>query len=130
METQKHTIKVSDSHLMVIKALRNKNGTYNCYRSTLERIFTTLLYQSEELGMSDNELIATLRVIDSIRRDLAVIAGPAALAAEASGNDDDDTIRTEIAEKVDAMFPADLLDLSAAIHQETPSTENEILSAQ
>lgn len=57
----------------VITALQHKNGTYEYYQNTLARIYSTVLHESEEMGMSDTETVRTLRVIDSIRRDLEAL---------------------------------------------------------
>ena len=78
MEKKNNTIQVSDAALSAINGLQHPAGTYDYYRRTLDRLFNTVLHASEELGMDDMEAVATLRAIDSIRQDLATIAGPVA----------------------------------------------------
>lgn len=78
MEKKNNTIQVSDAALSAINGLQHPAGTYDYYPRTLDRLFNTVLHASEELGMDDMEAVATLRAIDSIRQDLATIAGPVA----------------------------------------------------
>lgn len=76
METKTNTIQVSDEAHAAIIGLQHPIGPYDYYRCTLDRLFNTILHTSDELGMDDTETVDTLRAIDSIRRDLAAIAGP------------------------------------------------------
>lgn len=76
METKTNTIQVSDEAHAAIIGLQHAAGTYDYYRRTLDRMFNTILHASDEFGMDDTETVDTLRAIDSIRQDLAAIAGP------------------------------------------------------
>ncbi len=99
METKTNTIKISDEARAAIIALQHTAGTYRYYRATLDRLFNTVLHLSEELGMDDMETVATLRAIDSIRQDLAAIAGPVS-----SRQSHPEPPEEEIAERVESTF--------------------------
>lgn len=73
METNNVTL--TSEAVMAIVALQQSCGTYDYYRSTLDRLYTYVLHQSDEIGMSANEAISTLRALDSLRTDIAAIAG-------------------------------------------------------
>ena len=67
-------IALTPEALVVIEALQHNNGTYTFYTNALKRLFTFILDQSDEIGMSDTEAINTLRALQYIREDLATIA--------------------------------------------------------
>lgn len=75
---QTNTINLTDEATRAINALQHPCGTYDYYRTALNRIFSYILHCSDEIGMSDSEAISTIRALDGIRSDLAAIAGPAA----------------------------------------------------
>lgn len=106
MDTKNNTIQVSDAALSAINGLQHLAGTYDYYRRTLDRLFNTVLHASEELGMDDMEAVATLRAIDSIRQDLAAIAGPVARRRSHPEPPEE-----EIAERVEETF-TDIDDVS------------------
>lgn len=99
METNRKNVTITEEAAGVIAALQHKAGTYHYYRATLDRLFNTVLHTSEELGMDDMEAVATLRAIDSIRQDLAAIAGPVARRKNHSEPPEE-----EIAERVEETF--------------------------
>lgn len=68
-------ITLSAEAVAAIEGLQNSCGTYDYYASTLSRLFNYVLAQSDEIGMDDTEAIATLRVLQSLKTDLAYIAG-------------------------------------------------------
>lgn len=70
MEKNTTSIDLTAEAAAVITALAHPNGTYEYYQNTLDRLYGTILHESDELGMSDTETIHTLRVLDSIRKDL------------------------------------------------------------
>lgn len=99
-----NNINLSAEAMQAIAALRHKNGTFNYYRNTLNRLHTYILHQSDEIGMSDTETLHTLRVLDSISSDLAALAGPAA-----TGMTPPDTPE-EVAERVESVFTDEVND--------------------
>lgn len=92
-------INLSNDAAKVIEALQHKNGTFRYYHSALTSLSRYILQQSDEIGMSDTEALATLRVLDAIDSDLATIAGP--VAAESSEKE----TQEEVAARVDALSP-------------------------
>lgn len=77
----------------VIDALRHPAGTYTFYRATLDRLFNCILHASDMLGMDETETVSTLRTIDLLRSDLAVIAGQSAEPdAEAADTEESDMV--------------------------------------
>lgn len=99
MEIKKDSIIMSDAAIAAIGSLQHNAGTYEYYRSNLDRLFSYILHCSDEIGMSDIESIETLRAIDGIRRDLAAIAGPVAC-----GKCPKDSTEEEIAGRVEESF--------------------------
>jgi hypothetical protein len=91
-------INLSNDAAKVIEALQHKNGTFRYYHSALTSLSRYILQQSDEIGMSDTEALATLRVLDAIDSDLATIAGP--VAAESSETE----TQEEVAARIDATF--------------------------
>lgn len=73
-----NNINLTPDAVKAIQALQHPCGTYQYYRSTLDRLFTYILNNSDEIGMSDNEAMATLRTLNALRSDIADIAGPPA----------------------------------------------------
>lgn len=106
METKTNTIQVSNEARAAIIGLQHNAGTYHYYRATLDRLFNTVLHASEELGMDDMEAVATLRAIDSIRQDLAAIAGSVSRRRATP-----EPPKEEIAERVEESF-TDIDDVS------------------
>ena len=102
---------LSTAAIAAIDHLQHKNGTYEFYASTLTRLFNYILDQSDEIGMSDNEAIHTLRVLQYLKDDLANIAGkgdsPIEFRIEANTEAIErtfETITEEAAEKVESTF--------------------------
>lgn len=93
MKPENTSINISEVAANVINALRHKAGTFSLYDDTLARLYTTVLYESDELGMSDTETVSTLRTLDLIRRDLAAIAAPETVSPPEAGDAPDDTAR-------------------------------------
>lgn len=90
---------LSKGAISAITALQHPCGTYLYYRETLDRLYTHILHQSDELGMSDTEAIGTLRVLDALRSDLAAIAGPVAVPGAVLPED------KPLSEKVELLAP-------------------------
>jgi len=90
-----NNVNLSPEAISVINALQHKNGTFNYYRATINRLHTYILHQSDEIGMSDTETLHTLRVLDAIRADLAALAGSAAIVKPEPDTHDDITERVE-----------------------------------
>lgn len=80
--------------------LQHPAGTYHYYRKTLDRLFTHVLHMSDEMGMSENEAMHTLRALDGLRFDLSKIAGEAAVAGESAP----ESIAEELAARVHDAF--------------------------
>lgn len=55
-------ITLTEAAAVAIQALQHKNGTFSYYSSNLRRISNSILYLSDEMGMSDSETVETLRV--------------------------------------------------------------------
>lgn len=91
-------ISLSNDAAKVIEALQHKNGTFRYYHSALTSLSRYILQQSDEIGMSDTEALATLRVLDAIDSDLATIAGP--VATEPTETE----TQEEVAARIDATF--------------------------
>lgn len=90
---------LSKGAISAITALQHSCGTYLYYRETLDRLYTHILHQSDELGMSDTEAIGTLRVLDALRSDLAAIAGPVAVPGAELPED------KPLSEKIELLAP-------------------------
>ena len=73
-----NNINLTPEAIKAIQALQHPCGTYQFYRAHLDRLFNYILNNSDEIGMSDNEAIGTLRALDALRADIADIAGPPA----------------------------------------------------
>lgn len=69
-----NNIKLTPEAIKAIQALQHPRGTYQFYRSHLDRLFFYILDNSDEIGMSDNEAMGTLRALNAIRADIADIA--------------------------------------------------------
>lgn len=121
METKTNTIQVSDEARAAIIGLQHSAGTYHYYRATLDRLFNTVLHTSEELGMDDMEAVATLRALDSIRHDLAAIAGPVARRKSHQNPPEE-----EIAERVEDTF-TDIDDVSDSNYPQSVGESDEIV---
>lgn len=98
----KNNIKLTAFALRAIINLQHPNGTYRYYADTLSRLMTFVLHQSDEIGMSDNEAMATLRALHSLREDLGHIAGSVAVSEPVESEADDDP--EDIAARVEAIF--------------------------
>ena len=70
-----NNITLSAEAVRVITALQHKNGTYTYYRANIDRIYTYILHTGDEIGMSDTEILHTIRALDAIRSDLKDLAG-------------------------------------------------------
>lgn len=80
-----NNVNLSAEAVRVITALQHKNGTYDYYRATIDRIYTYILHIGDEIGMSETEILHTVRALDGIRSDLKDLAG--ASISEAEGAD-------------------------------------------
>lgn len=74
MQTNNITITPAIENTLEALQRRNGVGTYEAYDSHLARIFNTILYQGDDLGMDDTETVDTLRALALLRADLAVLA--------------------------------------------------------
>lgn len=70
-----NNINLTPDAVKAIQALQHPCGTYQLYRAHLDRLFNYILNYSDEIGMSDNEAMHTLRALNSLRADIADIAG-------------------------------------------------------
>lgn len=73
-----NNINLTPDAVKAIQALQHPCGTYQFYRAHLDRLFNYILNNSDEIGMSDNEAMHTLRALNALRSDIADIAGPPA----------------------------------------------------
>lgn len=73
-----NNIKLTPDAVKAIQALQHPCGTYQFYRAYLDRLFNYILNNSDEIGMSDNEAMHTLRALNALRSDIADIADPPA----------------------------------------------------
>ncbi len=80
-----------------IQALQHPCGTYQFYRSHLDRLFNYVLNNSDEIGMSGSEAMLTLRALDLLRTDLAAIAGKLDADGEATFGADVITLALDLA---------------------------------
>lgn len=81
-----NNIKLTPDAVKAIQALQHPCGTYQFYRTHLDRLFNYILNNSDEIGMSDNEAMHTLRALNALREDIADIAGtPAQLNDSVDG---------------------------------------------
>lgn len=99
----KHSINLSNAAISAIINLQHHNGTYRYYTDTLSRLITFVLHQSDEIGMSDREAMATLRALHSLREDLGHIAGEIATSDPIEIEADDDDY-SDVAARVEAIF--------------------------
>lgn len=83
--TEKKNIELSPEAANAILALRHSQGTFDYYVNALRRLFYLVLHQSEEIGMSYSETVATLRAISGIIDDLSAIAGDRSEGSAESG---------------------------------------------
>ncbi len=70
-----NNINLTPDAVKAIQALQHPCGTYQFYRTHLDRLFNYILNNSDEIGMSDNEAMHTLRALNALRADIADIAG-------------------------------------------------------
>lgn len=70
-----NNINLTPDAVKAIQALQHPCGTYQFYRAHLDRLFNYILNNSDEIGMSDNEAMHTLRALNALRSDIADIAG-------------------------------------------------------
>lgn len=76
-----------------IVAIAHSAGTAEIYDKTLSRLYNTVLFNQDDLGMDDTEAIDTLRVLALLRADIEDISSDTTLARQltaASKVDDDD----------------------------------------
>lgn len=86
----KHDIHLSQGAKMVIENLRHPCGTYEYYDNTLKRLFNHVLVQSDEIGMDDAEAIQTLRTLQALREDMAILANHHAIPFGLPGEPEDE----------------------------------------
>jgi len=101
-----HNINLTPNAVKAIQALQHPCGTYRFYRAHLDRLFTYILNNSDEIGMSDNEAMYTLRALNALRSDIADIAGLPAPLTEPVDPFDDITL-TEAAAMTDEEARSD-----------------------
>lgn len=94
-------LNLSCDAISAIKALQHKNGTYHYYADTLSRLINLIFNQSDEIGMSDTEAMATLRTLHALRDDLNSISGIVAESQQTEASDE------EISERVEETFSSD-----------------------
>lgn len=70
-----NNINLTPDAVKAIQALQHPCGTYQFYRAHLDRLFKYILNNSDEIGMSDNEAMHTLRALNALSADIADIAG-------------------------------------------------------
>lgn len=87
-------ITLSAEAISAIKGLQHNCGTYRFYSDTLSRLYNLVLLQGDEFGMDDTEILHTLRVLVSLKTDLAWIAS----------HDHTSDSREDTAAKVEAAF--------------------------
>lgn len=68
------TIKTNSPAANVIIALTHPAGSAKFYIDTLSRLFNAVLYNQDDLGMSDTEAIETLRALSLLKADIKAIA--------------------------------------------------------
>ena len=68
------TIKVNDKAARAIAGIAHSAGTAELYLKTLARLFNSVLYNQDDLGMDDTEAITTLQVLGLLRSDIEDIA--------------------------------------------------------
>lgn len=90
-----NNINLTSDAVKAIQALQHPCGTYQFYRLHLDRLFNYILNNSDEIGMSDNEAMHTLRALNLLRSDIADIAGPPAPLNEPVDPFDSITLTTE-----------------------------------
>lgn len=71
----KNYLNLSAEAIRSINAIQHPCGTYGYYHRTLRRVFNHILHHSDEMGMSSNEAVATLRALDNIDEDITAISG-------------------------------------------------------
>lgn len=69
------TIIITPSAQRVIEALQHNCGTYRYYANTISRLSSLILNFNDEIGLSDTDAISLLRSLQSLREDLAALAG-------------------------------------------------------
>lgn len=78
-------IQVTPLAYQAIESLRHPAGTLDVYRTTLTRLYNSVLHFAEDFGMDDAEALNTLRALDMLRRDLTAIAE---IPEQGSGSED------------------------------------------
>lgn len=82
------TIIITPSAQRVIEALQHNCGTYRYYANTISRLSSLVLNFNDEIGLSDTDAISLLRSLQSLREDLAAIAGQETDQQPATDNED------------------------------------------
>ena len=95
-----NNINLTPDAVKAIQALQHPCGTYQFYRAHLDRLFNYILNYSDEIGMSDNEAMHTLRALNALRSDIADIASAPAQLNEPVDPFDGITL-TAIPERID-----------------------------
>ena len=91
-------IELSDSGINAILSLQHPNGTYPYYSRILKRVFDVFLHESEELSLSNDEVMDILRGLDWIVKDLKALAGQAFAKGKSTSELDPDEIRRIVEE--------------------------------
>ncbi len=74
------TINTESRGVRAIIGIAHAAGIAEMYLNTLDRIFNTVLYNQDDLGMSDTEAISTLQTLGLLRSDIQDIAADKDLA--------------------------------------------------
>lgn len=95
-------LNLSQDAIGVIQALQHKAGILPLYTSTLITLSKKVLAFNDEMEMSSDEAIHTLRALNCLVYDLVVLAGanPADIASESNSEKSNDSV-TDIIEDVD-----------------------------
>jgi hypothetical protein len=72
METEK--ISLTDEAIRAIESLQHHAGVANFYIDTLAKLNNYILHMSEEMGMSDNEAMSTLRALHMLALDIQALS--------------------------------------------------------
>lgn len=76
----KTTINTESRAVRAIIGIAHAAGIAEMYLNTLDRIFNTVLFNQDDLGMSDTEAISTLQTLGLLRSDIQDIAADKDLA--------------------------------------------------
>ncbi|MCM1450663.1 MAG: hypothetical protein NC102_00170 [Clostridium sp.] len=113
--------------VQAIEALQHNAGTYSYYRDALQRIFRHILIDSDEVGMSSYEALATLRALNAISDDLRAIAG-VDLPVEVDEDDEEEESEEELDEPGELKY--DLGVASGKLREAIAATEEAACHAE